>query len=113
MPEQLLNPLTSGALMPFAGEFEHLFNRFMRSWPFGWPDSLFAAQNLAIQNPALRVFDNASKVEMKENANAYNVSIELPGLDQNNVKVLVEDDVLSVSGENGTRIATKKLTTRS
>lgn len=93
MAEQLPTPFTSGALMPFAGEFEHLFNRFMRGWPFGWPDAVFN------QMPAMRAFDNSPKVEVKENGNAYNVSIELPGLDQNDVKVLVEDDVLSVTGE--------------
>ncbi len=94
MAEQLPRPLTSGALMPFAGEFEHMFNRFMRGWPFGWPDSL-----LNSHMPAMRSFDNAPRVEVKENGTAYNLSVELPGLDQNDVKVLVEDDVLTIAGE--------------
>ena len=94
MAEQLPRPLTSSALMPFAGEFEHFFNRFMRGWPFAWPDALHSAQL-----PTLRAFDSAPKVEVNENGNAYNVSVELPGLDQNDVKVLVEDDVLTIAGE--------------
>jgi HSP20 family protein len=94
MAEQLPKPLTSAALIPFAGEFEQFVNRMMRSWPFGWLDTMAAAQI-----PALRAFEPAPKVEVKENGDAYMVCVEVPGLDQNDVKVLVEDDVLTVTGE--------------
>jgi HSP20 family protein len=39
------------------------------------------------------------KVEVKENGKAYTVTVELPGLDEKGVKVQVEGDVLTVSGE--------------
>ncbi len=95
MAEQMLpKPVTSGALMPFTGEFEHFFNSLMRGWPFGWPELLLNGQL-----PAFRAFDTTPKVEVKENGNAYNLSVELPGLDQDDVKVLVEDGVLTISGE--------------
>ena len=38
-------------------------------------------------------------VEVKENGKSYTVSVELPGLDEKDVKVVVEDDVLTVTGE--------------
>jgi HSP20 family protein len=94
MAEHLPKPFTSTNLIPFAGEFEQFVNRMVRSWPFGWLDTMGAAQF-----PALRAFEPAPKVEVKENGSAYTVCVELPGLDQNDVKVLVENDVLTVSGE--------------
>ena len=48
---------------------------------------------------SLRAFDHVPKVEVKENGKAYTVTIELPGLDEKDVKVQVEDDVLTISGE--------------
>jgi len=48
---------------------------------------------------ALRAFDHVPKVEVKENGKAYTVTIELPGLDEKDVKVQIEDDVLTISGE--------------
>ena len=39
------------------------------------------------------------KVEVKENGKTYSVTVELPGLDEKDVKVEVEDDVLTISGE--------------
>src|SRR5260370_40265094 len=51
------------------------------------------------QPGALRAFDHAPKVEVQENSRTYTISVELPGLDQKDVKVLVEDDMLTISGE--------------
>lgn len=39
------------------------------------------------------------KVEVKENGKAYTVTVELPGLDEKDVKVQLEDEVLTISGE--------------
>ncbi len=92
MAEHLPKPFTSNALMPFGGEFEQFVNRVMRGWPFGWLEAMSPS-------PALRAFESAPKVEVKENDNAYTLCVELPGLDQKDVKVLVEEDVLTISGE--------------
>jgi HSP20 family protein len=51
------------------------------------------------QPRALHAFDHAPKVEVQENGRTYTISVELPGLDQKDVKVLVEDDMLTISGE--------------
>src|SRR4029450_11377446 len=59
-----------------------------------WPE--FA---LTDEPRALRRFDHVPKVEVRENGKAYTVTIELPGLDEKDIKVQVDDDVLTVSGE--------------
>jgi HSP20 family protein len=81
-------------LTAFGGDFDRFFNRMMRGWPFGWiePDR-------GSEPRALRAFEHAPNVEVKENGKAYVVSVELPGLDEKEVKVLVEGDVLTISGE--------------
>ncbi|MGZ3338230.1 MAG: Hsp20/alpha crystallin family protein [Reyranella sp.] len=80
--------------MPFGGDFDQFFNRAMSRWPFNWPELAPSSEPRA-----LRVFDHVPSVEVKENGKSYTVSIELPGLDEKDVKVLVEDDMLTVSGE--------------
>ena len=35
----------------------------------------------------------------RRTASTYTITVELPGVDQKDVKVLVEDDVLTISGE--------------
>jgi HSP20 family protein len=36
---------------------------------------------------------------VQENGKTYTITVELPGVEQKDVKVLVEDDVLTISGE--------------
>ena len=81
---------------PFAtfGDLDRFFNRMTHTWPFAW------SQEPATSEPrALRAFEHVPNVEVKENSRHYTVTVELPGLDENDVKVMVEDDVLSISGE--------------
>ena len=80
------------AALPFA-DFDRFFGRMMRNWPFSWTD-------MPTSEPrALRAFEHVPNVEVKENGKAYTVSVELPGLDEKDVKVTVEDDLLSIAGE--------------
>ena len=81
-------------LMPFGGEFDRFFDRMTRNWPFDWPELTPSSQPRA-----LRAFEHAPKVEVKENGKAYTVSVELPGLDEKDVKASVENDVLTIAGE--------------
>ena len=94
MAENVPKAVTPAALTPFGGDFDQFFTRMMRGWPFGWLEP--AANG---QPRALRAFEHAPKVEVQENGKTYTISVELPGLDQTDVKVLVEDDVLTISGE--------------
>jgi HSP20 family protein len=94
MPENVPKLVTPSPFMPFSGDFEQFFNRMVRAWSFGMLDPSTNGQLRA-----LRPFDHAPKAEVQENGKSYTISIELPGLDQKDVKVLVEDDVLTISGE--------------
>jgi len=80
------------AAQPFT-DFDRFFGRMMRSWPFSWTDMPTGEPR------ALRAFEHVPNVEVKENGKAYSVSIELPGLDEKDVKVTVENDMLTLSGE--------------
>jgi HSP20 family protein len=94
MAESLSKSQRNTALMPFGGDFDRFFNRMMRNWPFGWLDVAASSEPRA-----LRAFEHTPNVEVKENSKSYTVSVELPGLDEKDVKVVVEDDVLTVTGE--------------
>jgi HSP20 family protein len=94
MAENVPKAVTPSTLTPFGGDFDQLFNRLVRAWSFGF---LEPGTNGAPR--ALQGFEHAPKVEVKENGVTYTLAVELPGLDQNNVKVVVEDDVLTVSGD--------------
>ena len=94
MPENVPKALTPSAFTPFGGEFDQLFNRMLRAWSFGWLEPAANGQPRALQ-----AFEHAPKVEVQENGKTYTISVELPGLDQKDVKVLVEDDTLTISGE--------------
>jgi HSP20 family protein len=92
MAQQFPMPQKPGVMSPFA-DVDRLFGRVMRNWPFGWSD-------IAVAEPrALRVFEHIPNVEVKENGKAYTVSVELPGIDEKDVKVTIEDDLLSIAGE--------------
>ncbi|MFO1159131.1 MAG: Hsp20/alpha crystallin family protein [Reyranellaceae bacterium] len=82
------------SLAPFGGDFDHMFNRMMRGWPSFWGDIAPSREP-----QALRAFEHMPKVEVKENDKSYTVTIELPGLDDKDVKVQIEGDLLTISGE--------------
>lgn len=92
MTQQVPTSQKSGAVAPFA-DLDRFFGRMMRNWPFGWSDMPTAEPR------ALRAFEHLPNVEVRENGEAYTVSCELPGLDEKDVNVTIEDDLLSISGE--------------
>jgi HSP20 family protein len=96
MAESLPRSRQQQALTPFGGDFDRLFNRMMRGWPLSWPDFTTTP---AGEPRALRAFEHVPNVEVKENGKAYTVTVELPGLDEKDVKVVVEGDMLTISGE--------------
>jgi HSP20 family protein len=52
-----------------------------------------------VLGPALRQMPAAPKIDVSETDNEIQVTAELPGIDQNNVEVLLEDDRLIIRGE--------------
>ena len=77
--------------MSYAPDFDQIFDRMMRRWPFD------RRERASAEPRALRAFEHMPTVEVKENGKAYIVTVELPGLEDKDVKV--EDDVLTISGE--------------
>jgi len=84
--------LTSREYMPFAAlhrEMERLFEDFTRGWPTltrGWPAMGTTAETM----PSMDVVETEREIE---------VTAELPGLTEKDVKVNVADNVLTISGE--------------
>jgi HSP20 family protein len=94
MSQQLPSDPKAAVPTGFA-DFDRFFNRMMRGWSsFNWPELASSAEPRA-----LRAFEHVPNVEVKENGKSYTVSVELPGLDEKDVKASVEDDVLTISGE--------------
>ena len=89
--KSLTNPRS---LMPFGTDIDQIFNRMLRNWPLNWGEVAPSSEPRA-----LRAFEHMPKVEVKENGKAYTVTVELPGLDEKDVKVQLEDEVLTISGE--------------
>jgi HSP20 family protein len=92
MANQAPAPRTPASITPFA-DFDRFFGRMMRNWPFAWPDMPSGEPR------ALRAFEHMPNVEVKENGKGYTICVELPGLDEKDVKVTIENDLLSISGE--------------
>lgn len=84
---------------PFAGlrrEIDRLFDEFDggRRQPFG--RSLF---DLAPFWRSEAAWPQAPVVDVAETDKAYEITAELPGLDEKNIEVKVADDVLTIRGE--------------
>jgi HSP20 family protein len=92
MTQQLPTPQKPGMTTPFT-DLDRFFGHWVRNWPFTWPETP------TTQPRALRAFEHMPNVEVKENGKSYTVNVELPGLDEKDVKVTIEDDLLSIAGE--------------
>ena len=93
MTQQAPTPQKPAVIPPFA-DLDRFFSQWVRNWPFTWPE-----MGSAGQPRALRAFEHMPNVEVKENGKTYTVNVELPGLDEKDVKVTVENDLLSITGE--------------
>ena len=63
-------------------------------------DDVFSGFGLpSVLGPALRQMPATPKIDVSETDNEIQVTAELPGIDQNNVEVLLEDDRLIIRGE--------------
>ncbi len=81
-----LSPYRRDSLWDFMSEVERAFDQ-------AWSTSDIATRNEA-QLPTF-----APAVDLHETKDYYLISVDLPGIDQNNVKIDVEDGKLTVSGE--------------
>lgn len=89
-------PATSGAWHTLRQEMDRLFDRFsggfesMSLQPFTHMQRLWS--------PGMTGFASLA-VDVAENEKAYTITAELPGVDEKDVQVSVDDDMLVIKGE--------------
>ena len=69
------------AFLPIQREFNRLFEELSAGWD------------------AMTEIDVVPRVDFRETKDAVELTVEIPGMAQKDVKIAVEDDVLTVSGE--------------
>lgn len=76
-------------------EIDHLFDDFH---PFDWrlPSKMFGLEIPRISRAAWQI---APAIDLVEKDDAYEITAELPGLDENNVEVGFSDHTLTIRGE--------------
>lgn len=84
---------------PFAAlrrDIDRLFGDFTRSFP-----SILELDPFRRLGPAFDIkgIEIAPKVEVSEDKKAYEITAELPGVEEKDVTLTVQDDVLTLSGE--------------
>jgi HSP20 family protein len=84
---------------PFAAlrrDIDRLFGDFTRSFP-----SILELDPFRRLGPAFDIkgIEIAPKVEVSEDKKAYEITAELPGVEEKEVTLTVQDDVLTLSGE--------------
>ena len=77
-------------------EIDRLFTDFDRGWRWPLRGSLF---DLAPTWPTEMTFGTVPAVDVAEKDNQYQISAELPGMDQNNIEVTLSNGVLTIKGE--------------
>ena len=53
------------------------------------------------------LFSRFPKVDLMENNNSVNIIVELPGVSKNDVKIVLENNVLTISGEKKNKVEEK------
>jgi len=85
---------TTSVFAPVQREFDRLFDQLATGWS------------------ALSDFDLAPRMDVRDTKDGLEITVELPGMSQDDVKIAVEDDVLTVSGEKKAHSETKEKTYR-
>jgi HSP20 family protein len=99
--------MASRSLMPFSrnmpmsrwGEDTDPFLAMRREMNRLFDDAFGGLGLPSLFGPALREMPAAPKIDVSETDNEIQVTAEMPGIDQNEVEVLLEDDRLIIRGE--------------
>ena len=102
--EQSSLPAMFGGRDPFLRlreDVDRVFDGFFRGWP--------AMRGFDPGTPAgLAGGDLTPVIDVSETDKSYEISVELPGLDEKDVEVSLRDDVLTISGEKRSEREEKK-----
>jgi HSP20 family protein len=87
------------SLFNLRDQFDRMFDSMMRGWPMPWRDA-----------PRLDMggFDFTPRVDTAETDAAYEVTAELPGCDEKDIKLSLDGSMLSISGEKKAEREEKK-----
>ena len=78
-------------------EMESLFDDFGRgSWRFPWRSSIFDLEPL---RPRELTWSTTPAVDIVEKDTVYEITAELPGMDESNIEVKVSNGALTIRGE--------------
>jgi len=77
-------------------EIDRVFEDFSRSFPFGGRLAHWAAP---WQRAAEALDVSAPAVDVVEKNGAYEITAEMPGMDEKNIEVKLSDDILTIKGE--------------
>jgi HSP20 family protein len=89
---ELLRPISS-----LRDQIEDVFDRYFSQWPDLWPhrgrlwdfDTDFGS----------KLFERAPSVDLSETDKGYQVSAELPGMDEKDIEISITGDMLTIKGE--------------
>jgi HSP20 family protein len=103
----MANPLQS-----LRSEVDRVFDDFFTGWPgfMPFPSRFFDFDPFARPREALAPGFGAvlPKVDVSEDADAYGIAAELPGMDEKDIKVTLSDGVLTIKGEKKSEREEKK-----
>jgi HSP20 family protein len=87
---------SSGAPSPYSlrDQFDELFDAMLRGWP-----SVFGSRGGGASPLSTMGHDFAPRVDTSETEKAYEVSVELPGVEEKDIKLSIDNDTLTISGE--------------
>lgn len=89
-------------LASLRAEVENLFDRYLHHWPDMWPRRLWPDFDVFkdIEMPFHgRPWGMSPRMDMNETDKTYEITAELPGLDEKDLDVSLSDDVLTIKGE--------------
>ena len=86
-------------------EIDQAFSNVLKGWPRIWDQESFKSAGLPA---AFGHADVSPKVEMSESDGAYEITAELPGLDEKEVEVSLRQGLLTLSGEKRAEREEKK-----
>jgi HSP20 family protein len=81
-----MNEMTTPTLAPFAAlrsRIDRLFDEMTRDFP----------------SPSFRATEFLPEAELSETDQAFNLKLELPGIDEKDIKITTEDRTITISGE--------------
>jgi len=96
---QTAAPMAGPAWPPFDNlrrEIDRVFDSFHRGWPFPFPRSSF---DFDLPSRRLAGWNVAPAVDVTEREKDYEITAELPGLDEKDIEVKVANGVLTIKGE--------------